>query len=801
MTNCLQLFDVLIDALSGNPDTQQLFNVDHPQRRLLRPFRKILGIKSCSPPKGARRRNGANRCDWVQIEGLSARSAVFFARSYAEVLADSWPKFLSLSMEDQLALFLNARHWAPEDFVRFAKFATVWPMARYMQNAAPVTPENYGGHPTGWSGRVKRYLKNRLVVRRLKHAKLFWSILQGVKRGADVVSEDFCVRTMRKHRETLSTPPTGRRVDTSDFDDLYERTAQGFRVKGAERLLEATTSATCTSKRSAGGGREELRRLHDDFGYGLSGLIYMIEVSITVIREVRGVPCPTFNEVLQIARGEGTSVMVHPVIEPLKCRLITKGNTYRYWLSRFFQRKLWHHLFDNFVQFSPIGRPLREDDLYRLLDREKELGINTTLFRWVSGDYSGATDGLSIQHTKAAFEAFLRLSVLDLRPGVADVLRSVLYEQELWYPKNSGIEPVDQKNGQLMGSTLSFPILCVVNLATYWKSLEEYSGREYDIHSLPVLINGDDILFRADDELYSLWKQNSSDVGFELSLGKNYIHERYLTMNSQLYDFHEDRFTKIEFFNTGLLTGDSFKTGRQGAREAPIWDIYDEAVRGATDIPRAHRRFLHYHSERIRRMTQNGELNLFVPREFGGLGFKNHGVPNYLTSYQKRLGTILRRDYLETKQTHSSRLIVDSNPGALALSDGREAVFLPLIGPLKEDQYRDTKRLKYEPILCSYWEPDVELIWTTPLRDRGVKSRARKLKWDEVKHTLKSFPFSKGFTLRDSSEPEQSLCPDPVTSLHTEVQVRVWPRYTPEYTILELSEEEFSRRLILARAC
>jgi hypothetical protein len=118
-------------------------------------------------------------------------------------------------------------------------------------------------------------------------------------------------------------------------------------------------------------------------------------------------------------------------------------------------------------------------------------------------------------------------------------------------------------------------------------------------------VNGDDILFRCDDQLYRIWLRKVSEVGFELSLGKNYVHEDYLTVNSQLY-FHDkkrDMFIQQGVLNAGLLTGQSKLTGRAGVRVAPLWDYFNEVVRGAVDPVRAKRRFLYYYREGIESLT------------------------------------------------------------------------------------------------------------------------------------------------------------------------------------------------------
>jgi hypothetical protein len=385
--------------------------------------------------------------------------------------------------------------------------------------------------------------------------------------------------------------------------------------------------------------------------------------------------------------------------------LITKGDSFKYWFSRFYQKDLWSYL-SKFPQFSLTNRPLDPTDLHRLLDRESKLGLDFP--NWVSGDYSAATDGLNLWFTKNAFEASLVRS--QLKPLDKDLLRDVLYEQKIHYPetmvKKSGgaLSSFTQTNGQLMGSVLSFPILCTINLVCYWVALERYLKRGVKMEDLPVLVNGDDILFRSNPELYSLWLEETSRVGFSLSLGKNYVHPKVLTVNSQLYNYNGKDFTFLGYLNTGLLTGQSKLTGRDAAKDAPIWALYNETVANSVRSDRTHRRFIHYNRQLISRSTRDGEFNLFLPFSKGGLGFvKPDGVKNRITSFQRRWGYFIekeKRDYVER----------DERPprSSLGLVQERSFFTKPLL-------YRHNPKLTLQPIIGPYNEG------VLPLEDREYK--------------------------------------------------------------------------------
>lgn len=189
--------------------------------------------------------------------------------------------------------------------------------------------------------------------------------------------------------------------------------------------------------------------------------------------------------------------------------------------------------------------------------------------------------------------------------------------------------PFLMKNGQLMGSIISFPLLCLANFTAFAHAthvyLQESCGIEnqssYDIQKYLLIdgalrINGDDILAYIPKEFYPYWKKTISLYGFTLSPGKNYLNKTYLTVNSQMFTYHCGKVTRLNFFNVGLLippTGDRQK-------EKSLSSRFNELIRGVDQKIRTVRRFVHYNKEIVQRHTQNGLFNLFFPLEYGGLG-------------------------------------------------------------------------------------------------------------------------------------------------------------------------------------
>lgn len=310
--------------------------------------------------------------------------------------------------------------------------------------------------------------------------------------------------------------------------------------------------------------------------------------------------------------------MTYPICEPLKVRVITKGNAFAYQMSKGLQKSMFKHLKVK-PQFQLIGETVTRSNAIAELVNKSKTGL------WVSGDYSGATDLIKIQLTKMAFEIVLKQ--YGASEEMNEIFRKVLYEHEIHYPPNTCIPSVMQQNGQLMGSILSFPILCAINLAHYWITVRPDA---LDLQELNVLVNGDDILFRCEKDQYENWFSNLHEAGFVPSPGKNFIHPKYFTINSQLYasapvinkqkKYTYENYTKIPFFNTGLLYGQS-KVAADDEHK-PVYLLHNECIQGANDQVRASKRFIAINNSKLKACSRhfNHQLNYYFKPELGGLG-------------------------------------------------------------------------------------------------------------------------------------------------------------------------------------
>jgi hypothetical protein len=338
--------------------------------------------------------------------------------------------------------------------------------------------------------------------------------------------------------------------------------------------------------------------------------------------------------------------MVYPIAEPLKIRNITKSNAYQYAIAKGLQLDI-HSYMKKFFQFQLIGQPLEVGHIEELCKR-----CPSGLF--ASGDFSAATDNVKIELTKLFFERILHrllhLRVVSMRH--CDILRRVLYEHEIHYPTGYGedLEPVIQKNGQLMGSVLSFPVLCAINLATYWYSLDLYNDsknipRIEHFDQLNVMINGDDILFRTEKEHYQQWLECLPEAGLFPSAGKNFFHPKYATVNSELFSIHGNVVKQIPFFNVGMLLGQS-KVCRSETKQKPVHCLHRDVIEGAIQKERADERFCYYNREKLNKSSKSADghqMNYYLPRELGGLGMVKPNATFISSECANRIGEEGRR--------------------------------------------------------------------------------------------------------------------------------------------------------------
>nr|QUS52657.1 RNA-dependent RNA polymerase [Mute swan feces associated narna-like virus 6] len=303
--------------------------------------------------------------------------------------------------------------------------------------------------------------------------------------------------------------------------------------------------------------------------------------------------------------------------EPLKVRMITKAEAETKCLQPL-QRALFEYLKSQpqfvlthgvkFTNDSDFDEKLEwieriEKCIQEIQSLRKEGDL------WLSGDYTAATDNFPLSVTNALVEGIL--SQIDHEP----TKRWVRYEvspHTIEYPH--GLGSGKQTSGQLMGSLLSFPLLCFLN---------DFIVSRSGVEKGKYLINGDDIVALGQSEFISTWRRDAPKVGLSLSLGKNFIDEHFCTVNSQLfYD------AKVQH------TGKVSLSTRYGKS---ISNCFSEMQFYYGTHPELKREFIRRNLLELRKTPRS----LSVPIDRGGLGrvfgedlkSSRHAVDVYLTDY------------------------------------------------------------------------------------------------------------------------------------------------------------------------
>jgi len=489
-----------------------------------------------------------------------------------------------------------------------------------------------------------------------KNQHLFWSLAQS-KRCAAAVPEDTIGKSLEKHRKAMALEATAPSEGfVSAMEKRVDSILEHLEFENVGKMHEFSTSA-CWENGSSGGGAKSYL-MHEFVKTGETSSDELMTMGYhprAGVSERRGY-CLSDADLAR-ADLEGFDICrakVHPICEPLKVRNITKGNALPYALSKGLQLDV-HGFLRKIPQFALIGEPLK-DHIKWLVDRE----VDGT---FASGDFSAATDNVKIQLTKCCFERIIKrlYHFSDLSTKDMEVFRKVLYEHEIHYPTGYGeqLEPVIQKNGQLMGSVLSFFILCLINLCTYWEAV---CPEIEDFRDLNVLVNGDDILFRCSKQKYEKWLAMLPESGLTPSPGKNFFHPKYCTVNSELFHVEGPVVTRIPFYNVGMLLGQSKVARLSDVQDKPIQYLLPEILEGSTNKINTLKRYLYYNSDALKKcavMDDGRVLNYFIPRELGGLGLQCPGVTLVSERQMKKMTP-------KEKSTHEYIVMIDNTQSRVA---------------------------------------------------------------------------------------------------------------------------------------
>lgn len=564
-------------------------------------------------------------------------------------------------------------------FLKRAKYLLCAPFAKYLKVEPPPSPDREFEPKGEW----KRWMKSRMCLN-TQNTHLWYSFFQA-KRAALPLSENLILETYEKHRKAMEAPDP---IDDETHDLVMSQLAPLLkRLRGlirveyydteltmeSESQHTASTRACYENSRKHGGA---LKFLQDKAGvrrFNPENLVIDREIPDLVRMSYHPLACVNGRMVRDYVHEEYRYVSgeklwqsyfrnrlpsiqdgpvhctIQAVLEPLKVRVISKGEADPYYICKPLQRAV-HTVLRRMPAFRLIGKPLEERDLVGLVRNGPAGG--TGPLEWFSIDYSAATDGLSARLSASIMDQL----VCDFPVELQKVFKRVLAPHFCDYPEAGGerLDPVQQVNGQLMGSILSFPILCIANLGLYLATTRD-DERDIDSRMRGVLVNGDDMLYCARTSRWEEHVRLGRRVGLEMSVGKAYHHPVVANANSMCFHYEIGKVgvvpRYIPFLNSGLFFGQGkVQGGTDEVSSRCKVSVITELVKGFRPS-RANEflgYYLSYHKSDLKKECEaysGNKLftrNLFLPESVGGMG--QVPPPEFrfrITSDQRQLASTL----------------------------------------------------------------------------------------------------------------------------------------------------------------
>jgi hypothetical protein len=650
-----------------------------------------------------------------------------------------------------------------KDWTAVVKDLLTYPLAQYLRNSLPTLKEPYKRFQP--SGVFRKWWKNRLRCFNKQNTHLWSSWLQ-TKRAALPSSNDLVYAAYETHFETLTKEDPGiENADVLDeifsdpiFNALLDRIKDGLRplmsvksvrrkagwidlvaeererLKPLKRYAPSRGASFDYSRKEMGQLGDIADRFMDSVSRALSTpqLIRMREVErfskkerererVVVsdyspydiesweefCEELETIPWSERQPTDDLPYWDHDRVLapakIQGIIEPMKVRVISKGPSDLYWSLKPFQ-KAFHSALRRIPGFHLIGEPVQPWHVDAIDDWRHPL--------WLSIDYSSATDGLSGKLGRGILERVTEVLPIAVRENALKALGN----HELFYPSKAPFTEKasnrgklwtymgDQTNGQLMGSPVSFPILCIANFALYMLTRRRYEASlktetgwypKYRLKDYlsKVLINGDDMLYKGNMKMYQIHQDLGVQIGLQQSVGKSYVHPIYGNINSM--SFHVEpgkRCQFIPFFNTGLFMGQSkviqkTSTDQREEFEDPMQDgivsTINELMRGTPEQFRNEMlaRFIRENSDRIgdscainckNKITKKHRIirNLFLPTSVGGMGVrKPKGFKVRYSAEQRMLFASKVKGRVIATQLPAPGVVLEALPYLHPLSD------------------------------------------------------------------------------------------------------------------------------------
>ncbi len=433
----------------------------------------------------------------------------------------------------------------------------------------------------GW---CKRFVL-RAIARR--DVSFIYSLQKGSKRAWPSLGEVKLKAAYDKHKINISTDRG--EVPLPLKEEIYHCSRQVFKSLGdryvAKTKFMPTGSACLQASRRKGGALSLIDRFQFPFKKlvrtqnwvlpvteaSVIGKLPVLNAELNQWRQDQfsAVEARVINSIQDPQLRESLlDVKVVAIPEPGKFRIITEGDGYLYTALQPLQGLMlssWKKHYASTMLSNDLSEKVRNIDK------------NVDLPFWCSVDYESATDLLKKDASFASFQALVDMQVPQFELGYFSLLAG-----RALYPDGTVVDTIE---GQLMGHPLSFPLLCVINLAVYQRSLtiwaERDNARKRILPTLRknVLVNGDDMLFKCDQEFYDIFLGVAASAGFKISQGKNYLSPDCCMINSQVFRRVGGIMRRHGYLNLKLITGTSLKGGDSEATPTQLGKDLSAMVR------------------------------------------------------------------------------------------------------------------------------------------------------------------------------------------------------------------------------
>jgi len=348
-----------------------------------------------------------------------------------------------------------------------------------------------------------------------------------------------------------------------------------------------------------------------------------------------------------IKKQRGFDTTASFVLEPLKVRAVTAGPVVPYWLLKPYQKTLWKAMKAH-PTFRLTGEPASAESLNEIFNVEAGVMRESEGKTLESGDYATSTDSIRSCFSRGIWNTICEWC--EFPRWVRRLGAKALVGHRIHYPTELDLDPVDQETGQLMGSIISFIVLCMANAGICLAGFRaEFEDAEKELRELPLLINGDDCVMLFTARQRSRWAQASAHIGMDLSVGKCYTAKDWCQINSTAFILTPRGFEVAPYINFGLL-------GREKVRGGDL-RTFEDLSSLAKEFLKGHHPDSHDHlmSLFIKSHLESGLLSeipsgmsWWLPKHLGGLGLpwtRSAPLDEQISAKQKMLATMIMKSF------------------------------------------------------------------------------------------------------------------------------------------------------------